>query len=30
MRCVPYDWGGSDSLERFDYNIKRGFIAGQQ
>ena len=28
MRGVPYDWGGSDSLERFDDKIKRGFIAG--
>jgi hypothetical protein len=25
---VPYDWGGRDSLERFDDKIKRGFIAG--
>jgi hypothetical protein len=28
MRGVPYDWGGSDSLERFDDKIKRGFVAG--
>ncbi len=28
MRGVPYDWGGSDSLERFDDKIKRGYIAG--
>jgi hypothetical protein len=28
MRGVPYDWGGSDSLERFEDKIKRGFIAG--
>jgi hypothetical protein len=28
MRGGPYDWGGSDSLERFDDMIKRGFIAG--
>jgi hypothetical protein len=28
MRGVPYDWGGNDSLERFDDKIKRGFVAG--
>jgi hypothetical protein len=28
MRGVPYDWGGNDSLERFDDKIERGFIAG--
>jgi hypothetical protein len=28
MRGLPYDWGGSDSLERFDDKIERGLIAG--
>jgi hypothetical protein len=28
MRGMPYDWGGNDSLERFDDKIKRGFVAG--
>ncbi len=28
MTGVPYDWGGSDSLERFDQKIKQGYIAG--
>ena len=28
MRGVPYDWGGNDSLDRFDDKIKRGFVAG--
>jgi hypothetical protein len=28
MRGLPYDWGGTDSLERFDDKIKRGFVAG--
>jgi hypothetical protein len=28
MHGVPYDWGGNDSLERFDDKIKRGFVAG--
>jgi hypothetical protein len=28
MRGVPYDWGGVDSLERFDEKIKTGYVAG--
>jgi hypothetical protein len=28
MTGVPYDWGGSDSLERFDQKIEQGYIAG--
>jgi len=28
MTGVPYDWGGSDSLERFDQKIDQGYIAG--
>jgi hypothetical protein len=28
MRGVPYDWDGTNSLERFGDKIKRGFIAG--
>ena len=28
MRGLPYDWGGSNSLERFDDKIRRGFVAG--
>jgi hypothetical protein len=25
---LPYDWGGSDTIERFDEKIKQGYIAG--
>jgi hypothetical protein len=28
MRGLPYDWGGSDTIERFDQKIKQGYIAG--
>jgi hypothetical protein len=28
MTGVPYDWGGTDSLDRFDQKIKQGYIAG--
>jgi hypothetical protein len=28
MRGVPYDWGGTDSIERFDEKIKQGYVAG--
>ena len=28
MRGVPYDWGGVDSIERFDEKIKKGYVAG--
>jgi len=28
MRGLPYDWGGTDSIERFDQKIKQGYTAG--
>lgn len=28
MTGLPYDWGGTDSLERFDNKIRKGYIAG--
>jgi hypothetical protein len=28
MRGLPYDWGGSDTIEKFDQKIKQGYIAG--
>ena len=28
MTGVPYDWGGTDSLGRFDQKIEQGYIAG--
>ena len=28
MTGVPYDWGGADSLARFDQKIRQGYIAG--
>jgi hypothetical protein len=28
MKGVPYDWGGVDSLQRFDEKIRSGYVAG--
>jgi hypothetical protein len=28
LRGLPYDWGGTDSIERFDEKIKQGYVAG--
>jgi hypothetical protein len=28
MTGLPYDWGGTDSIERFDQKIKQGYTAG--
>ncbi len=25
---LPYDWGGSDTIERFDQKIQQGYVAG--